>query len=1278
MSSNVFVTPRAISTIGRGRIDHNTSLQALLQNFSSNAQPTSENINLEGSTGLQTGMLWYKSGTDSSSGEGRLLVYTGNTFTRVGITVHRMTSVEAANTAALAGSIGQGDLIDVGDNRLYMVNSSSTGVFDVGSKPPASNVDADTLSGVTLAALRNEYRANDGVTLGLARSNDGVTLGLARANDFATYTTLRSEYAANDGTTLNSARANDGATLNLARSNDGVTLNSARANDGVTLNLAFANDFALFSSVKAFNVISVAGQANVVASSFGSPIQLVAGANVTILTNPATNSITISSGTGGGGGTDSNVTLGLAYANDGVTLASARANDFTTWSGLTAFANLKANIAGPVFTGDITIPDKIVHAGDLNTAIRFPDNDTISLETNGLERFRVTSTGVTELRSGTGNFNIFASGAASAPNITLFGLNDSTNAMSSINQVSTGPLSVQVDPNNILTNSEFRVQIDGTTRMAVFSDSSTFSNDVIIPDKIVHAGDLNTAIRFPDNDTISLETNGLERFRVTSAGVTELRSGTGNFNLFASGGTNAPTITLFGTNDSTNAMSSINQVSTGPLSVQVDPNNILTNSEFRVQIDGTTRMSIFSNASTFSNDVIIPDKIVHADDLNTAIRFPANDTIAFETAGSERFRIAPDGNVGIRTTTANRPLEIFGSGNSLRFSATSPTSTGGIEFFNSVNEVANFSVGGGSGAITIESDPLNVQGSSGISLNVDGTTRITVSSNSSTFSNDVIIPDKIVHTGDLNTAIRFPENDTISLETNGLERFRVASTGVAELRSATGNLNIFASGAAAAPAITLFGINDSTNAMSSINQVSTGALSVQVDPNNILTNSEFRVQIDGTTRMAVFSNASTFSNDVIIPDKIVHADDPNTAIRFPANDTISLETNGLERFRVTSTGNVGIGTASANTLLEVAGVSSLAKIRLRSSNVGVVSVHNSSVNAAIELVSAGMTTTNKYTPAIKFGSDDPQLTTVTPKFGAAIVGEASEIYAGDIDGGMDLIFLTVPNNPGTTETVMSERMRIRNTGVVDVTSVSGNFNLFASGAVAAPNITLFGLNNTTNAMSSINQVFTGQLVISVDPENIFSNSDIRLETDSTTRMTITSNGATLTGLLTGNAVVQSNTDVTAGRLLTTLAGPAQAFRLGNILGTVSESGGVPTGVLIERGTNANGEYVRLADGTQVCVVNNLAWGSSIANGTGVTTDPYRTAPNTWTFPSSFIAAPVVVGSVRGDNATVARHHSFSFRTVSTTQITGAQAVRLTTLATDITPNIDITAIGRWF
>jgi hypothetical protein len=51
-------------------------------------------------------------------------------------------------------------------------------------------------------------------------------------------------------------------------------------------------------------------------------------------------------------------------------------------------------------------------------------------------------------------------------------------------------------------------------------------------------------------------------------------------------------------------------------------------------------------------------------------------------------------------------------------------------------------------------------------------------SNASGATGDFSIADKIVHTGDTNTAIRFPSADTFTVETAGTERMRVASDGV--------------------------------------------------------------------------------------------------------------------------------------------------------------------------------------------------------------------------------------------------------------------------------------------------------------------------------------------------------------------------------------------------------------------------------------------------------------------------------------------------------------------
>jgi hypothetical protein len=59
------------------------------------------------------------------------------------------------------------------------------------------------------------------------------------------------------------------------------------------------------------------------------------------------------------------------------------------------------------------------------------------------------------------------------------------------------------------------------------------------------------------------------------------------------------------------------------------------------------------------------------------------------------------------------------------------------------------------------------------------------------------------------------------------------------------------------------------------------------------------------------------NGDVTITDKIIHSGDTNTSIRFPAADTFTVETAGSERMRIDSSGNVGIGTTSPGARLEI-------------------------------------------------------------------------------------------------------------------------------------------------------------------------------------------------------------------------------------------------------------------------------------------------------------------------------------------------------------------------
>jgi hypothetical protein len=65
----------------------------------------------------------------------------------------------------------------------------------------------------------------------------------------------------------------------------------------------------------------------------------------------------------------------------------------------------------------------------------------------------------------------------------------------------------------------------------------------------------------------------------------------------------------------------------------------------------TTAASIAGTLAV-SGDVSIADKIVHIGDTNTAIRFPAADTITFETSGAERVSIKAGGAINFSGTDA--------------------------------------------------------------------------------------------------------------------------------------------------------------------------------------------------------------------------------------------------------------------------------------------------------------------------------------------------------------------------------------------------------------------------------------------------------------------------------------------------------------------------------------------------------------------------------------------------------------------------------------------------
>ncbi|UWS78523.1 hypothetical protein N1037_14740 [Phaeobacter sp. G2] len=130
----------------------------------------------------------------------------------------------------------------------------------------------------------------------------------------------------------------------------------------------------------------------------------------------------------------------------------------------------------------------------------------------------------------------------------------------------------------------------------------------------------------------------------------------------------------------------------------------------------------------------------------------------------------------------------------------------------------------------------------------------------------------------------------------------------------------------------------------------------------------------------------------------------------------------------------------------------------------------------------------------------------------------------------------------------------------------------------------------------------------------------------------------------------------------------EGYTQGSILGTVSQSGGVPTGALIERGSNANGEYVRLADGTQICTCQ--AFNTSAAG------DLIWTYPATFFYPAS-PGRPAVSGAVSALSSAPA------FLSIGGIAGSGTVATDVAVRAVNLNGDrvalaASLIAIGRWF
>lgn len=221
----------------------------------------------------------------------------------------------------------------------------------------------------------------------------------------------------------------------------------------------------------------------------------------------------------------------------------------------------------------------------------------------------------------------------------------------------------------------------------------------------------------------------------------------------------------------------------------------------------------------------------------------------------------------------------------------------------------------------------------------------------------------------------------------------------------------------------------------------------------------------------------------------------------------------------------------------------------------------------------------------------------------------------------------------------------RATGITTIESLAVSGNVAASTASTSGNATIGGtlnVNSTTTAFSPT----SGALIVAggIGCGNVAASGTI----------TTTSN------MFAATPAVNTKS--------TTVATTAWVY--GQMVGSVSQSGGVPTGRIIERGSNGNGEYVRYADGTQIC------WGGNASAGRFNVTSPsgplYYSGSASFTFPVSFSVAPSV--SMNPYNTV---NYFCWCASDSTPTTTGCQAYLVSPVNT-AQGNMQYIAIGRWF
>ena len=609
---------------------------------------------------------------------------------------------------------------------------------------------------------------------------------------------------------------------------------------------------------------------------------------------------------------------------DAVNPPTARTNLGVGTGDSPQFTGLTLTGVGAFSAGTALLPS-LIPSGDTNTGMWFPAADTIAASTGGTERLRITSAGrvgigtsapndLLEVREGNfrvtktsgipsfilrsqqaagynpafAQFTRVGAGSTATPDnssiaeIRFDGL-DASNAYAAFAYIQAGIgvnaaggapgyFAFYTSPSGGAAAERLRIDSSGnvgintavpTTLLSVNGVASFGAGTAALP-SVAAFGDLDTGMWFPAANTLAWSTAGSERMRIDSSGNAMIGT--------SAMATNRTRLEIRGPNRPVNDWCNVAIYTTDAAA---------TNLGGSIALGGQNGQGV---NPTFSFGSIAG----RYEGTGYAGYLQFSTVVGGSGAIVERMRITSSGNVGIGTTAPDALL--------------------------SVNGIASF----GAGAAATPS---------------------------------------IAAFGDLNTGMWFPAADTIAWSTGGTERLRIASGGTVSttgtLTVASGAVSIsstsfdFVSSATFFPQIVLVNTaNDAFGpfwntrklrgaaAANSGDQLG-GFVFQSVDTGGALRNaaifsavsegagatfhsSYFSYSVTSTTGtsvipLAVRSQGLFVVDGTALLPSFTFANDPNTGFWRPAADTIAWSTNGSERLRITSAGNLGLGTSTFGT-----------------------------------------------------------------------------------------------------------------------------------------------------------------------------------------------------------------------------------------------------------------------------------------------------------------------------------------------------------------------------